>query len=57
MQIIMKVQKLQDKLKDELANRRNAMISMRKDGKSYTEIGLEFGISRQRVFAILKRWL
>jgi DNA-binding CsgD family transcriptional regulator len=53
----MKVQKLQSKLADELAIRRNAMIAMRKDGKTYTEIGAEFGVSRQRVFAILRNLL
>ena len=34
--------------------RYNQMREMRNDGKTYSEIGQKFGISRQRVWEILK---
>lgn len=34
--------------------RYNQMCEMRNDGKTYREIGQKFGISRQRVWEILK---
>ena len=45
---------LQNPRRKEYIERRNQMFEMRKSGKTYAEIGKRFGISRQRVFAILK---
>lgn len=45
---------LQNPRRKAYIERRNQMFEMRKSGKTYAEIGKKFGISRQRVFAILK---
>ncbi len=36
------------------AERKTQMIEARKSGKTYAEIGAIFGVTRQRVFEILK---
>ena len=39
--------------RDALAKRKERMIEMRRQGKTYAEIGRHFGLTRQRVHIIL----
>jgi DNA invertase Pin-like site-specific DNA recombinase len=41
-------------IKQKALERKKQMVQMRKDGKTYQEIGRAFGITRQRVYKILK---
>jgi Mor family transcriptional regulator len=44
------------KPKKEISEKNKAILEMRRNGKSIVEIGEWFRLSRQRIFAILKRY-
>ena len=43
--------------KNEKTDRNKLIVKMKQNGRTYGEIGASLGISRQRVYKILKKWI